>query len=239
MFVVDSEPSCSYQDAYDVITPNEILEKDANTNYSEPSRDDPGFILQGRRIVDIDSFLKQIREMDDHEPFHCSFKDMVPLREVRKGLNSKIMFKCNMCNIESSVWLEPVDQVDSMDVNVAAVSGTLSTGGGHAQLEEITSTLNIPTMSCNTFKRYHDKLSVDWEKTASIEMEKAVRLEAEEAIKRGHVAADGTPLLTVTADGSWAKRSYRNQYNSMSGVVSYQIMFIFYTQFSFSNFFLG
>lgn len=36
---------------------------------------------------------------------------------------------------------------------------------------------------------------------------------------------NGTPLITVICDGSWPKRSYRNNYNSLSGaaiIVGYE-----------------
>ncbi|KAJ8869546.1 hypothetical protein PR048_028537 [Dryococelus australis] len=103
-----------------------------------------------------------------------------------------------------------------MDVNSSAVSATVSTGGGHAQLEEIMSTLNIPRLLSNTFKKYHDVLASEWEKAAQREMEEAVKLEIDEARHRGYTDSDGTPLLTVIADRSWGKRSYKNKYNSLS-----------------------
>lgn len=178
--------------------------------------------IQGRRVVDMEFFLRQIKEIDDHVPFHCSFKDMEPVREVRRGLISGFAFKCNMCNIEKTLWTDDNQNKTSvMDVNSSAVSATVSTGGGHAQLEEIMSTMNIPCLSSNTFKKYHDVLTTEWEKAAQREMEEAVKLEIEEARKRGHIDIDGIPLLTVMADGSWGKRSYKNKYNSLVGVVSY------------------
>lgn len=184
-----------------------------------------GSKILGRRVVDIEFFLRQIKEIDDHVPFHCSFKDMESVREVRRGLISGFTFKCNMCNTEKTLWTDDNPNKKSvMDVNSSAVSATVSTGGGHAQLEELMSTMNIPCLSSNTFKKYHDVLTTEWEKAAQCEMEEAVKLEIEEARKRGHIDSDGTPLLTVIVDGSWGKRSYKNKYNSLSGVVSYFIV---------------
>ncbi|KAJ8880184.1 hypothetical protein PR048_016650 [Dryococelus australis] len=74
-----------------------------------------------------------------------------------------------------------------IDVNRSAVNVTVSTGGGRAQLKEIMSTLNIPCLSSNTFKKYHDVLATEWEKAAQREMEKAVKLEIEDARSRGHI----------------------------------------------------
>ncbi|KAK4886788.1 hypothetical protein RN001_003059 [Aquatica leii] len=49
-------------------------------------------------------------------------------------------------------------------------------------------------------------------------MEKATKEEANIAKRRGDVDENGVPFITVVANGSWAKRSYRKNYNSSSGV---------------------
>lgn len=40
------------------------------------------------------------------------------------------------------------------------------------------------------------------------------------AIANGDVGKDKIPHIMVTVDGAWAKRSYRTNYNSMSGVAA-------------------
>jgi len=40
------------------------------------------------------------------------------------------------------------------------------------------------------------------------------------AIESGSIDTDGTPMCTVVADGQWSKRSYKTNYNALSGVVS-------------------
>ncbi|KAJ8888771.1 hypothetical protein PR048_008263 [Dryococelus australis] len=73
---------------------------------------------------------------------------------TRYGLRSCFIFKCKMCNVELPVNTEKDSQ--EMDVNRGAVCVTMCTGGGQAQLEEMTSAMNIPTMSAKTFRKYHD-----------------------------------------------------------------------------------
>ncbi|XP_039300848.1 uncharacterized protein LOC120356095, partial [Nilaparvata lugens] len=51
-------------------------------------------------------------------------------------------------------------------------------------------------------------------------MRKAAEEEIRLAKERGDVNNEGVPLLTVVADGSWAKRSYRRNYNSLSGMAA-------------------
>lgn len=42
--------------------------------------------------------------------------------------------------------------------------------------------------------------------------------EAKLAKENGHIDKDGTPCITVIADGAWSKRSYKTNYNALSGV---------------------
>jgi hypothetical protein len=191
---------------------------DASTPTADPVQ------LSGRRIVNMIELLEQLKSMGDHGPFGCTFDNMVLLREKRVGLKSGFVFLCNMCNIERVVWSE-MKKPGEMDVNTSAVSGTITTGGGHAQLEELLSTMNIPTMTDKTFNKYENVIQNGLLLTADIEMKKAAEEEARIAVERGSVDSDGTPLITVVADGSWCKRSYRTNYSSLSGVVS---CFLFY-----------
>jgi len=65
-----------------------------------------------------------------------------------------------------------------------------------------------------------------YEKAAANAMEEAAKEEAQLAILAGNVDSDGTPLVTVVADGSWCKRSYRTMYNSLSGTVSTYLILV-------------
>ncbi|KAJ8889949.1 hypothetical protein PR048_009454 [Dryococelus australis] len=56
----------------------------------------------------------------------CTLKDMDVVREKRCGLRSCFIFKCRINT-----------RVEKMDVNTAAVSGTISSGGEYAQLEGV------------------------------------------------------------------------------------------------------
>ena len=103
-----------------------------------------------------------------------------------------------------------------MPINTSAVLGVISIGGGFRQLEEFTCTMEIPTINQKTYKIEHDR----FEEAAVNSMYEAAKTEAELAIAAGDVDVDGAPLVTVVADGSWCKRSYKTMYNSPSGMVS-------------------
>ncbi|GFQ99293.1 uncharacterized protein TNCT_393461 [Trichonephila clavata] len=42
------------------------------------------------------------------------------------------------------------------------------------------------------------------------------------AVQAGEIGSDGFPVLTVVVDGYWAKRSYRNNYSSLSGAWDFE-----------------
>lgn len=75
-------------------------------------------------------------------------------------------------------------------------------------------------MSCKTYKTSHMSVMGGWEKAAVENMQQAVREEAEYAVSIGSIDSEGCPLLTVIADGCWSKRSYRTNYNALSGVAA-------------------
>lgn len=191
---------------------------------------DNSSIIDGRRIVDIHYFICQIKEFSDHaHHFGCTLRNLKIVSEIKRGLRSGFIFLCNMCNFKTIVWSEPIEHSGVMDINTAAVAGAITTGGGFAALERILGALNVRNMSSKTFAKHQEIVSKGWEDTALNEMKEAAKEEISLAKERGDVSGDGTPLLTVVADGSWAKRSYRRNFNSLSGMVSlnYPTFFLF------------
>ncbi|GFY58715.1 uncharacterized protein TNIN_250961 [Trichonephila inaurata madagascariensis] len=139
-------------------------------------------LLSGRRIVNISYFMSQIQIMNNHSPFECSFSNMKIMSEVRKGLNSGIRMKCEMCHFQEMVWTEDPDN-EKMPVNTAAVSGVMKIGGGFANLEELLSTLDIPPLSSKTDQKEHNTIATAWEKVAEKEMYRAAMEEKQLAVQ--------------------------------------------------------
>lgn len=185
----------------------------------ELSREDQTVEISGRRLISIGSFLEQIKAVNNHNPvMGCTFGNMDLIKETRFGLRSVICMKCNMCNLECNVTTDCVG--NGMDVNTASVAGSMAIGIGYSQLEELLSAMEVPALSSKTYLKYHDQVSDGWEASALQEMEVAAKEEIRHAVSEGNVSVDGIPVLTVVADGGWAKRSYRTNYTSLSGVVS-------------------
>lgn len=178
--------------------------------------------LDGMRMVDLGYFLQELTKLSNHNPvFSCTLGNMHFVREIHMGFSSTLVFHCNMCNNDFSLRTEdPIKSSTHLDVNTRAVSGIMSIGGGFSHLEEFFSSVGIPCMSSKTYSKLHNKVCNAWEKAALRQMEDAVKEEAALALERGDVDENGTPLLTVVADGCWSKRSYRCQYNALSGVAA-------------------
>jgi len=122
-----------------------------------------------------------------------------------------------MCNYETSIWSEPKESKDVLDINKAAVVGTITTGNGYFQLQELCTAMNIPSMCEKTYIKYREDIVGDFEKTAAESMKTAGETERQLALEKNEII-NGIPYITVVADGSWGKRSYGNAYDSLSGV---------------------
>jgi hypothetical protein len=88
-------------------------------------------------------------------------------------------------------------------------------------MEQRYAVLNMPSMSSKTYFKIEECLQKVIGERALEEMKVAIDEEKQLAIKRGDIDENGVPLLTVVADGSWAKRSYNCNYSSLSGMVNY------------------
>lgn len=90
-------------------------------------------------------------------------------------------------------------------------------------LDAFSGTMNMPGMSNKLYQKVHDKISQITEQTAWDSMSSAAIEESNIAIENGQVNKNGVPLITVIADGAWSKRSYKTNYNALSGVVCTRI----------------
>ncbi|KAJ8884513.1 hypothetical protein PR048_016370 [Dryococelus australis] len=105
-----------------------------------------------------------------------------------------------------------------MDVNTAAVSGTISSGGGRSQLEGVFSAMYVPVLSSKTFHKYRNIVCDAWEATSSEETQTAALEEARLAKEKGEVDSVGIPTIMVVADCCWSKHSYITNHTALSRV---------------------
>jgi hypothetical protein len=105
-----------------------------------------------------------------------------------------------MCSIVGTFSTEKENI--NIQVNEAAVCGTVAIGAGYTQLTELCAALDIPVFSRKTYLRAEEKILDITEKVA---LEKMLAAGAEEralAIDAGEVDKDGVPYITVAVDGA-------------------------------------
>nr|CAI5829221.1 unnamed protein product [Callosobruchus analis] len=82
------------------------------------------------------------------------------------------------------------------------------------------SAINVPVFAPNTYNDIQHDISNALEDSAVEEMQIAANEERLLTIENGDVTTGGIPYITVVCDGVWAKRSYRTNYNSLSGAAA-------------------
>ncbi|XP_076685768.1 uncharacterized protein LOC143377868 [Andrena cerasifolii] len=176
-------------------------------------------ISEGVDFVDFPYVFEQIQNLGKHSTIGCGIEHFEIIRCQRNGLENVYYVECKMCKYTEHIsCLRKSDA--TMDINRAAVSATMMTGGGYNQLEDILTAVNVSCMTKRIYEKCQNDLIDALEVAAQREMEDAGKEEKELAISRGDVHAESNlPFIPVVADGSWMKRSYRGgDYNSLSGV---------------------
>ncbi|XP_076685833.1 uncharacterized protein LOC143377909 [Andrena cerasifolii] len=176
-------------------------------------------ISEGIDFVDFPYVFEQIKNLGKHSTIGCGIEHFEIIRCQRNGLENVYYVEYKMCKYTEHIsCLRKSDA--TMDINRAAVSATMMTGGGYNQLEDILTAVNVSCMTKRIYEKCQNDLIDALEVAAQREMQDAGKEEKELAISRGDVHAESNlPFIPVVADGSWMKRSYRGgDYNSLSGV---------------------
>ena len=102
-------------------------------------------------------------------------------------------------------------------MNLAAVLGEMSTGGGLTRLNSTLALMEVPGM--------HKRMYSDTEELLGKEMRQHLAhsmLEIAEEEKQHAIVTNsfhqGVPSITVIVDGGWSKRAHKHSYNAKSGV---------------------
>ncbi|KAK0169277.1 hypothetical protein PV327_011668, partial [Microctonus hyperodae] len=101
--------------------------------------------------------------------------------ERRCGQASIFTIRCSNClllnNVSTGKTIEMSDGSIKFEINVRAVLGAYHTGIGHSKIRDLFATMNVPTMSQNTFKNLERYLTPIIEKITEKSYEEAVRAE--------------------------------------------------------------
>ena len=127
---------------------------------------------------------------------------------MREGFASILNIECDKCKeqfiLESSHKVKCGGTKKNIyAVNVRAVMGQSSTGGGPSHLNETAATLDMPGMPTKTFISIEESIGQSWEKLLADEIAKAGAEERELAIERKD-SFQGVPAISVTVDAGWS-----------------------------------
>jgi hypothetical protein len=103
------------------------------------------------------------------------------------------------------------------EINVRGVWGTMSSGGGAAQLSEIMATMGVQPLSARAFTNIENGVGKWWEFLVNQQMLLAANEEKARAIDRNDFHEE-VPAISVVADGGWSKRTHKHSYNALGGV---------------------
>lgn len=146
----------------------------------------------------------------------CEIGNMVFDKELKKGIKSSFFFRCTHC--ETPVRIDSCPpEVGYAGVNESAVLGIVSIGLGFYHLQEFLAHMDVTCMSYSTFHRLDTKLQDDWWRLSKQFEADALTEEIRLAKLYNQVDSGGNALIEVEIDGSWCKRSFGNNFSSLSG----------------------
>ena len=131
----------------------------------------------------------------------------------REGLASVLSARCSSCRLEvvfpTSSTVTGVGAGQQWECNLAAVSGQLSTGSGHAPLVETMSVLGVLVMTKKSFITTEKAIGHEWWDALDESMKEAAEEEKRNAIEQGSLH-EGVPAISVIVDGGWSKCSHKH-----------------------------
>ncbi|CAG4936655.1 unnamed protein product [Colias eurytheme] len=206
----------------DLVVTQNIEESNINIEDFQISNDKETEIYEkkiNRRIIDVTHFLHELKRISNHGPLGCGFTELDLVAETQIGLQSKFTFKCRLCN-QKFVINGDNSSENYLNINMCAVAGTVAIGAGRSQLDELMSAINLPSLSEKIYSENHELISRKWQDVLLESMNQAAEREKQFAICNGRVNKDGIPIIDVIADGCWSKRSYKKNYNALSGAAA-------------------
>ena len=110
--------------------------------------------MVGSHIINLENLSENIAKVSEHSA-KCMGNCQMIEEVSRKGLASVFLVQCEKCgekfHLETSTKAK--GRGGRYTVNIGAVWGQISTGGGHANLNEAAVALDLPGMASKTFSR--------------------------------------------------------------------------------------
>jgi hypothetical protein len=193
-------------------------------------RPPPVFSTDSYRLINLDLLQDPVAEITKHSILcerasylvSCGESPVKLISEVRRmGLASVLLAQCQGCSLtfrlDTSKKVRTSTGNQRFEVNVRAVWGSMSTGGGASKLNEGMATMNAPGMTQTTYTAIEEEISKWWQTVLEEDLVAAGVEERMLAIQRGDFH-QGVPAITVICDGGWSKRTHKHTYNAAGGV---------------------
>ena len=140
--------------------------------------------------------------------------------EKQSVLSSVFTAKCSFCGHNSDVRSSGEHRTGSRDplasnINTRAALGSLHAGIGNTHLNNLLSTMNIPTINHRLFKKREREIGNVVENIARESCKLNLNLEKVMAEQSSRPSADGLVGIAVSYDMGWQKRG--RGYNSSTG----------------------
>lgn len=188
----------------------------------------PQCTLEGSRIVNISELAKGIHTLTSHSAT-CGGACVLEGETMHSGLAVIFSATCTKCKACFSITSSPrvkTSKGKRWAVNLGAVLGHMSTGGGNQRLNTTLAYMDVPGMPKKMFAATESLIGEEMKQQLLAVMIEAGKEEREHAISIGSFH-QGVPAITVIADGGWSKRSHKHSYNAKSGVA---VIFGHYTK---------
>jgi hypothetical protein len=141
-------------------------------------------VINGKRIVDLNFFLLQMKNILNHGiQFDCTIQNLELVKEIRYGLNSKLLFKCSMCYKTLHLYTcEDSNDTSKCIVNADVIAGSTLSGLGYTQTSKIFESVDIPFFNHVTFKNIEDDDGLSWNELAANFMKEMLRKKKKELL---------------------------------------------------------
>ena len=139
---------------------------------------------------------------------------------MHSGLAVIMQASCVKCGHVFSIKTSPRAQTSNgkqWTVNLGAVLGELSTGGGLTRLNSTLALMDVPGMQKRMYSDIEEFLGKEMQVHLAHSMQQVAEEEKQHAIETNSFH-QGIPSITVVVDGGWSKRSHKHSYNAKSGV---------------------
>ena len=188
----------------------------------------PHCMLEGSRIVNVSELAKGIHTLTSHSA-SCGGACVLEgetMHSVLAVIFSATCTKCTACFSISSSHQVKTSKGKRWAVNLGAVLGHMSTGGGQQRLNTTLAYMNVPGMLKKMFSATESLLGEEMKQQLFAAITEAGNEEREHTISIESFH-QGIPAITVVADGGWSKRSHKHSFNAESGVA---VIFGHYTK---------